>query len=320
MPCLKGRYWILTIPTLHLEHIPEPRKHLVYLKGQKEEGANTGLIHWQLIAQFDRNVTLGQVKEYFCPQAHCELTRSDAANEYVWKKETRIEGTQFELGRKPTKRNCAADWEAVREDAKTGNFSDIPADIYIKHYGNLKRIRSDNTTPTWRPHVEVAVYWGGSGLGKSRRAWFEAGETAYAKDPNTKWWDSYQGQENVIIDEFTGVIAINHILRWLDRYPCLAEVKGCNTPLKAVKFWITSNIDPRMWYPDANPDQVQALLRRCSITHFWSEWLPPTPVIEPAEMVTWERDDPAELIEAMRFEEGLLNNNDDLLNLLSGSF
>jgi len=114
----------------------------------------------------------------------------------------------------------------------------------------------------------VVVYWGRSGTGKSRKAWEEAGFDAYPKDPNTKFWDGYQSQENVVIDEFRGKIDISHMLRWLDRYPVIVECKFGATTLRATKIWITSNVDPRLWYPGLNQDSLEALLRRLTITHF----------------------------------------------------
>lgn len=264
--------------------------------------------HWQAIAQFNKPVTLGQCKSYFCPQAHCEQSRSSAADAYVWKEDTRVANTQFEHGTKPTRRNNKTDWESIRTRAKAGQFDEIDADVFVRHYSSLKRIRVDYAEPVWRNEIEVFVYWGGSGLGKTRRAWHEAGEKTYVKDPCTKWWDGYKGEENVIIDEFSGVIAINHILRWLDRYPCFAEVKGYSTPLRASRFWITSNIDPRQWYPDANPDQKAALLRRMKITHFSGEWVPPKAPVEDDE-VHWENGNVF-----------LEPSSQTLLDLLSGAF
>ena len=112
------------------------------------------------------------------------------------------------------------------------------------------------------------VFWGPSGLGKSRRAWDEATLEAYSKNPRTKWWDGYRGQPNVVIDEFRGGIDVSYLLRWLDRYPVCVEIKGSQLPLDATTFWITSNLDPRSWYPDLDEDTKQALLRRLTITHF----------------------------------------------------
>ena len=112
------------------------------------------------------------------------------------------------------------------------------------------------------------VFWGRTGTGKSRLAWEEAGLEAYAKDPRTKWWDGYMGQTHVVIDEFRGTIDIVHLLRWLDRYPVRVENKGGSVSLSATRFWFTSNLDPRLWYPDVDAETVAALVRRIEIHHF----------------------------------------------------
>lgn len=111
----------------------------------------------------------------------------------------------------------------------------------------------------------VSVFWGATGSGKSRRAWEQAGLDAFPKDPRTKFWDGYRGQQHVVIDEFRGGIDIAHMLRWLDRYPVIIEVKGSSTVLKATKVWITSNLHPQDWYPDLDQATKQALLRRLDI-------------------------------------------------------
>lgn len=93
----------------------------------------------------------------------------------------------------------------------------------------------------------------------------------YPKPPTTVWWDGYLGHRHVVVDEFCGLIGITHLLRWLDRYPCMVEVKGGAVALEAVEFWFTSNIDPREWYSDANSTEEQrnALFRRFNeVVHF----------------------------------------------------
>ena len=44
-----------------------------------------------------KRLRLRGIKAIFGTTAHCELSRSTAANDYVWKEETRVEGTQFEF-------------------------------------------------------------------------------------------------------------------------------------------------------------------------------------------------------------------------------
>lgn len=236
-----------------------------YIRGQKEL-SHTGYLHWQIVVHLSSRRRSGHVRELY-PGAHVEATRSAAALEYVWKEDTRVDGTQFENGTLPINRASKTDWERVWTDAKAGQFEAIPADIRLRSYQSLRRISSDYAVP--QPiERQVVVYWGATGTGKSRRAWDEAGFTAYPKDPNTKFWDGYRQHDNVVIDEFRGRVDISHLLRWFDRYPVIVEIKGAATILAASKIWITSNLDPSDWYPDCDPETRAALRRRFTVTHF----------------------------------------------------
>lgn len=227
----------------------------------------TGFLHWQLIVNFNRKLRLGGVKDIFGDACHAELSRSAAATAYVHKDESAISGTRFELGSKPFHRGEPNDWAGIVSAARTGKFDDIPPDVLLRYYGNIKRIRQDHLEPIAMERV-VYCFWGNTGLGKSRRAWDEAGLAAYPKDPRTKFWDGYNGQENVVIDEFRGGIDVSHLLRWLDRYPVIVEVKGSSICLVAKGIWITSNISPNDWYPMLDNETKNALLRRLNIVHF----------------------------------------------------
>lgn len=261
----QGIYWLLTIP--QHEYTPFLPSELQYAKGQLEVGNATGYAHWQVLVAFKSKCRLNAVKKLFGPGTHAELSRSSAANDYVWKEETRVVGTQFELGALAFKRNSATDWNAVRRDAKRGRLDDIPADIYIRCYNQIKRITADHLQATGMERT-IEVYWGVSGSGKSHRAWELAGTDAYPKDPRSKFQDGYRGQEHIVLDEFRGGIDIAHVLRWFDKYPVIVEVKGSSVVFNAKKIWITSNIHPRDWYPELDDATKEALLRRLNITHF----------------------------------------------------
>lgn len=264
MPAKQARYFLLTIP-VHCFTIYLPPS-CIYVKGQLERGAS-GYIHWQVLVVYHQKVTVTRVKETFGPQCHVELSRSDAANAYVWKEESRV-GHQFELGQLPLKRNSKADWDTILKNAKNQKLDDIPADIVVRYYNSLKKIGVDSMTPDAQVK-EVYVYWGTTGTGKSRKAWEEASWDAFPKDPNSKFWDGYHGQENVVVDEFRGAISISHMLRWLDRYPTIVEVKGSSVVFKAKRIWITSNLPPEMWYPDLDQETFSALKRRFTkVIHF----------------------------------------------------
>jgi hypothetical protein len=143
----------------------------------------------------------------------------------------------------------------------------IPANVRVVNYRTIRAIGSDYSTAVGMER-ECFVFWGRTGTGKSRRAWDEAGLEAYGKDPRTKFWDGYQTQECVVIDEFRGGIDISHLLRWLDRYPVRVEIKGSSRPFCATKIWITSNIPPDRWYPECDQETLNALLRRLQVEEF----------------------------------------------------
>jgi len=237
-----------------------------YIKGQLETGQG-GFLHWQVYVILATKSRQRAVKSIFGDSSHCELTRSVAAAEYVWKEDTRVEGTQFELGSRPVNRSAPQDWDLVANQARSGRLDLVPSDIYVRCYNQLRRIQADHLEPVGIVR-QVFVYWGATGTGKSRRAWDEAGFSAFPKDPRTKFWDGYRGHQRVVIDEFRGGIDISHMLRWLDRYPVLVEIKGSSTVLSAERIWITSNIHPRSWYPDLDPETKDALIRRLKITQF----------------------------------------------------
>lgn len=257
----KAVYWILTIP--HHHFTPYLPAGVAYIRGQLEH-SDSDFLHWQFITIFKAQVRLSAVRKLFGP-FHAEPTKSKKAEDYVWKESTRVAGTQFELGERPFKRNSSTDWASVLRNARDGNLECIPPDVLIRYYGNIKRISVENAQPVGIEKV-CKVFWGKTGTGKSRTAWEEASLLAYPKDPNSKFWDGYRGQENVVIDEFRGVIGISHLLRWLDRYPLLVEVKGSSVVCCAKAVWITSNLHPKDWYPDLDILTVDALLRRLIIT------------------------------------------------------
>lgn len=261
----QGRYWLLTIPDP--DNLYEPTLHdsMSYIRGQQELSEG-GYRHYQVLVAFTKKTSLRGVRAIF-GDVHAELGRSDAARQYVWKEDTRVEGTQFELGNLPLRRSEPADWDKIRALAIEGNLEDVPSDIFVRNYSALRRIGQDNLRPIGMERT-CAVFWGRTGTGKSRRAWDEASLEAFPKDPNSKFWDGYRNHEHVVIDEFRGVLSISHLLRWLDRYPCIVEVKGSSVVLRATKFWITSNVDPRLWYPNEDQETINALLRRLEITHF----------------------------------------------------
>lgn len=80
---------MLTIPSADFK--PGLPDGVQYIKGQLETG-DSGYEHWQLIVAMPKNCRLSAIKNIFGQTCHAELTRSAAAEEYVWKDATHVPG------------------------------------------------------------------------------------------------------------------------------------------------------------------------------------------------------------------------------------
>lgn len=261
----QGVYWILTIP--HAMFVPYLPPSVQWIRGQLEAGGDSGYLHWQICLGLRRKGSLSNIKETFGDSLHAELAYSAGAYDYVWKEDTAVPNTRFELGERLLNRSSSQDWDKIWDSACEGRLMEIPSDIRIRCYRTFRSIAADYSRPVGMERT-CSVFWGKTGSGKSRRAWDEAGESAYTKDPRTKFWTGYQGEENVVIDEFRGGFDVAHLLRWLDRYPVNVEIKGASVPLCAKRFWITSNLHPGLWYPELDVETRDALLRRMTLVEF----------------------------------------------------
>ncbi len=113
--------------------------------------------------------------------------------------------------------------------------------------------------------IEVILLYGKTGTGKTRMA-FETWPLLHRKAPDTRWFDGYENQTDLLLDDFGGKVSkmsLSYTLQLLDIYPLDVEVKGSYRPLLATRIIVTSNIHPRLWYDYQNrEEQYEAIMRR----------------------------------------------------------
>lgn len=268
----QARWYILTIKSTDWNPSEVLPPGVDYIKGQKEIG-ESGYEHWQFVAHFAKKIRLSGAKAVFVPSAHVEPTRSEAAIEYCFKEETRVEGTQFEYGKFPLSRKRPADWEQVWTLAKQGKIEDIPPDIRIKQYNVIRKIEKDFMVPP--PDIDDVCgiwYYGVPGSGKSFLS-RQQYPNAYLK-PCNKWWDGYQGQDNVLIDDLdlNHKVLGHHLKIWADKYSFIAENKGSGMCIRPKKIIVTSNYSIYQIFAE-DPVLCQALMRRFICTYFENKYL-----------------------------------------------
>ena len=103
----------------------------------------------------------------------------------------------------------------------------------------------------------VVVIWGESGTGKSQgvREYLEKRDIYYyVKNTSTKWWDGYDGEETVIIDEFRDTWwELDYFLGLVDKYEFRVEYKGGTRQMRARNFYITTDLEPGSWFVGQRP-------------------------------------------------------------------
>lgn len=117
--------------------------------------------------------------------------------------------------------------------------------------------------------TEVQWLYGPTGSGKTRHCATEAPD-AYWKSAGHHWWDGYESQVDVIIDDYRADFCkFSELLRLLDRYPYQIQVKGGTRQLVAKRIFITCPKHPvDVWENRSEEDIAQLTRRITKITHF----------------------------------------------------
>lgn len=161
---------------------------------------------------------------------------------------------------------------SLRKVIESGcNYQNVKYAITILPY--IERIRD------WKP--QVLWFWGPTGTGKTKAAFdiFSAPEHRYRNNGNMKWWDGYDGQQNVIIDDIRcDSIPFPELLALLDRYEYRVEIKGGYRQFLAKRMIITCPFDPATMYWGKD-ECVRQLLRRIDnivqFPHGYAEYMAP---------------------------------------------
>lgn len=119
--------------------------------------------------------------------------------------------------------------------------------VHSRAAQEFKRIKTD--ARKWP--MEVICYIGGTGTGKSRKAFTDypdAFSVQQAKGRMT-YWDDYDGQETVIVDEMYGNrFSWGFLLQLTDRHAFKVPVHHGTREFVSRRIIFTSNQHPSMWY------------------------------------------------------------------------
>lgn len=285
-----ARRWVVTIQgqhdTLAMENAKRssyrppaeagPTK-IRYLVMQQEIGGETGRLHWQGYVEFSQPVRAAGVRKSLnCPWAWVKPARGTGAQAraYCTKDETRApDGVRVEWGSMALegqgKRNdLAAVAAGVTEGMSVVEVALAHPETFIRYHAGIQKLAQLQAhaarSVEKRQDLEVVVVCGPPGTGKSfwaREQWPDLFSLAVGSQ-QVIWFDGYDGQETLLIDDFQGGIPFRLLLNYLDIYAVQGPVKGGHVWLTYRRVVITSNLFYADWYAADNARRDMAALQR----------------------------------------------------------
>jgi len=138
--------------------------------------------------------------------------------------------------------------EVIRSGQPLRSMIEEHGPTLVKYARGLTTYRSLCATPR-DPSVPPRIFWlyGPTGTGKTKCAWELALQLAggidgiWISSGSLRWFDGYDGQSVVILDDFRPKhVEFAFLLRLTDRYPLNVEFKGGHVPWRPSFIFFTS--------------------------------------------------------------------------------
>lgn len=243
-----------------------------YIVFQEEEGTGTHRRHYQGYVEFFRSVRLNDVKRIIDPGAHCEPRRGTQAEAVAYcQKEPRIAGP-WAFGTPSLGPGTRTDIACFRDAICNGSnkaqlIEDYPSLIarFPRFYYTVKSV----TRPKRTVDFKVTLLFGDAGTGKTRHVWDKWEDKGFWSLPivtSQLWFDGYDGESCVLLDDFSGAssrVTLAVTLQILDRYPIQVPIKGGFVWWAPKRIAVTTNVHPNDWYKwEGRTSSYKALRRR----------------------------------------------------------
>lgn len=254
---------------------------------QLEKAPTTGQLHLQGYLEFEGARRVSTLKQEILG-AHLEkrLGSQKQAIDYCKKSRTQVEGywewgTPKEQGKRTDIDDLLDDLEKTRSLTKTATKKEFRK-TYVRNSRGIEKMANMLLLPDEprSQETEFIVKIGEPGSGKTTSTMKEY-PGAYWKTAG-KWWDRYQGQDTVVLDEFVGWLPYHELMRLGDLSPLLLEVKGDSVNFVAKRAILISNKFPWDWY-NYNEHKLdkESLFRRIKEVYYYKKGQ------EPVKFTVW---------------------------------
>lgn len=229
-----------------------------YMVVGKEVGENK-TPHLQGYVEYDNARRGSAMRKLFGGRGHWEVRMGtpEQAAEYCMKDGVFLEsGTLSKQGKRTDLEDVAA---LVEQGASTREIASSHPATFIKYHKGIAALK--NALYEHRTEApKVTWIWGLAGVGKTRSI-VDTHPVHYVKD-GTMWWDGYEQQPVIIIDDFDGKWPFRDLLRLLDRYQYQGQYKGGYIPINSPLIFITCEHGPECFW---SGNELAQVTRRLSV-------------------------------------------------------
>lgn len=270
----KGRKWCFTAfkKEIDFAKIYKEYKDIIrYLVVQSEICPKSQKFHWQGYIQMFNQCRMRKIKLLFNYMGlHLELARGSAEqNRAYCTKIKSAEGQVFEFG-KAVSQGFRSDLESIKKCLDDGGTMEQVANDhfgdYVRYRSNLQSYKNicDKKLRSKRRTVQGILKIGPTGTGKTTGTLDEYGdENVFVMCFNgTEWWDGYEGEKIILIDDYNNDIKINRLLQLMNGVKCRLPIKGGFTWANWDKVILTSNLRINELHSNAKSAHRAALMRR----------------------------------------------------------
>lgn len=229
-----------------------------------DEKGESGTPHLQMACRFNKQTSLSLARKIFGrDKAHVEVMKGTCEQSYVYCSKEKL---LMERGPRPADPGKEAKSKldgmiiAIKEGQCDRTIFEMNPAMYLRYRSSIGAAKALYAGTIKRNPLSVFWYWGETGAGKSYRAEQEAAEDGRRlyRQNGSSWWDGYDGDELVVIDDLEETVRFRDLLKILDVYNILVPTKGSHTWLKCEKIWVTAS------YPPEKIDQGGQIARRCT--------------------------------------------------------
>lgn len=230
-------------------------KQIKYIVVGKEVGLKEKTPHLQCFVSFHHEKSINAAKKYM-EIPYIEFIYEDSTP-YKAAQYCKKDGDYYEEGTPPKQQGKRKDIDDIKNLVSQGStVKEMLKKDQIKNYQGLRFAEGlkkyYETKRNWKP--TVIWYYGKPGTGKTHKAMdichqHTDEDNIYEQLNTGQWWEGYDGQEYVVIDDMRGdFMKFNEFIKLIDRYPYRVQTKGSTRQFLAKVIIITSPFPPERVY------------------------------------------------------------------------